>query len=66
MLVAVEVENGGMVDLFLRQSNLDINRQDKSSRSALEVALLERRNLGIAKKLAAIDGLDMKCIDEKS
>uniref|UniRef100_A0A914GXB1 Ankyrin repeat and FYVE domain-containing protein 1 n=1 Tax=Globodera rostochiensis TaxID=31243 RepID=A0A914GXB1_GLORO len=66
LIVAVEHENVEIIVLLLQQSQLDINKQDKSSRSALEIALLEKHTFEIAKKLIAIDGLDLGCADKQT
>ncbi|KAL3108581.1 hypothetical protein niasHT_015503 [Heterodera trifolii] len=67
LIVAVEHENIAVIDLLLQhQLKLDVNRHDNASRSALQIALLERHNLEIAKKLLATDGLDLLCADKKT
>lgn len=67
LIVAVEHENIAVIDLLLQQlPKLDVNMHDNASRSALQIALLERHNLEIAEKLLAIDGLDLLCADKKS
>uniref|UniRef100_A0A183BQX3 ANK_REP_REGION domain-containing protein n=1 Tax=Globodera pallida TaxID=36090 RepID=A0A183BQX3_GLOPA len=66
LIVAIEHENIEIIVLLLQQSQLDINKQDKSSRSALEIALLEKHTFEIAKKLITIDGLDLGCADKQT
>lgn len=50
-MLALQNDNVSITDLLLQQAELDVNRQDKSQKTALEIALLEKRDLKVAQRL---------------
>uniref|UniRef100_A0A183DUT0 ANK_REP_REGION domain-containing protein n=1 Tax=Gongylonema pulchrum TaxID=637853 RepID=A0A183DUT0_9BILA len=59
LLYAVELENVDVVQLFLKNSLIDVNITDQKGRSPISCALFEVKNMAIAEMIAATAGADL-------